>query len=174
MKTLLFTLSALLIVLTTGCDTLIQVMNSQQTPIYVEVDDGYPAYIFPASLADESGAEYLVNDDTATYWTPTEDDVELAEEAFQAEVADRVAEITRVENGNTAMEIVQNRIPDYYRHFVGFVQNDHRWIYGVYFCQDIPGWGEHMPRILGGGTCLVHFRYDLDANSLTALTIEGR
>jgi hypothetical protein len=163
----------ILLIMMTGCDTLMDVLIPVEQPIYVEVGDDYPAYIFPASYAEQGGAEYLVNDDTATYWTPTEADVELAEEAFQAEVERRLDEITPEEGMIYNVEEVRDLIPEYYRHYFGFVQDDQPRIYGVYFCQNIPGWGQALMTVEDGGACVVEFIYDLETDSMMMFMIHG-
>jgi hypothetical protein len=173
MKTLVWMVSTLLIAVTTGCDALLEIVRPEESPIYVEVGDSYPAYIFPASLAMDSGAEYLVNDDSISYWTPTEAEVELAEQAFQVEVQRQLAETPTDDNLIYDAEEVHELIPEYYRHYFGFVQEDQPRIYGMYFCQDIPGWGQALMMVDDGGACVVEFIYDLETNSLPMFMIHG-
>jgi hypothetical protein len=173
MKTLWWMLVAFLIVVTTGCDTLVEFVRPAESPIYVEVGAGHPAYVFPASLAMDSGAEYMVNDYTITYWTPMQADVELAEQAFQSEVERRLNEIPPAEGTTYQVEEVRDLIPEYYRHYFGFVQDSQQRIYGMYFCPSIPGWGEALMMVADGGACVVEFIYDIETDTLPMFMIHG-
>lgn len=185
-STILFSISGrvaallLFVMAITGCgtvDTLFSLMaaDDADAPIYVEVGDGYPAYIFPASTAASSGAHYLLNNgDTATYWTPTAADVELAEQAFQTEVTRQLAVTSPMEGHQTPIEEVHALIPDYYRQFFGFIQDGERQIYGTYFCQNIPGWGETLMMVEDGGACVVEWIYNMDDGSIPMFMIHGQ
>lgn len=183
-STILFSISGrvaalLLLVLTiSGCgavDTLFNLMSADEAPIYVEVGDGYPAYIFPASTAASSGAHYLLNNgDTATYWTPTAADVKLAEQAFQTEVVHQLAATSPMEGQKTPIEEVQELIPEYYRQYFGFIQDGEHQIYGTYFCQTFPGWGETLMMVEDGGACVVEWIYNLDDGTIPMFMIHGQ
>jgi hypothetical protein len=167
-------LLGLLLMLTSGCDTLVDVFRpTEESPTFVEVGEGYSAVIFPASAAAASGAEYLLNDEDITYWTPTAADVELAEQAFQAEVVSRLAETPTDDSVLYYVEEVNELIPDYNRQYFGFVQDGQRRIYGQYFCPEIDGWGETLMMVEDGGACVVEFIYDLNTDTLLMFIIHG-
>ncbi len=114
-----------------------------------------------SSLVEINGHPGVILD-VATYrhdvegWTPTEADLQEAEDAVLAAPA-----------GDRAPQI------DGYRQYVGIIEDGQRKIVVNSMCMELDGWTESYIEVADGGSCFWNAVYNVDTGELESLIVNG-
>ena len=137
------------------------------SPSYVQ---GERWVIFPERQAQEFGiAEWFLEPgQTATCWTPTEEELLTLENglaAFLQENPDRF---------NPEKSPSWERLDDYNRQYIGFILDQKRIIYANFFCDTFEtDWKKDYIFVMDGGDCYFQFKYDVEAGEFFDLQVNG-
>jgi hypothetical protein len=126
--------------------------------------------IFPERRAQELGiAEWFLEpDQTAAYWTPTEEDVLALENglaAFLQEDPDRF---------NSETTPAWERLDNYNRQYIGLILDQKRIVYANFFCDSFEtDWRKDFIFVMDGGDCYFQVKYDVESAEFFDLQVNG-
>lgn len=143
-------------------------MNQRSTPAANLLSSGYlplKSQPFEAVIVPQEQASDFIYSLTAERpaesWTPTEEDILELEEYIKLYLDDLPP--------NTLMPL-----EEYQRQYAGGVINDHRLLYGNFFCQTFDFNWHKMPLVvMDGGNCFFHVIFDLQSKDFVAFNING-
>ena len=125
--------------------------------------------IFSAKQAREQklGGWLVTHDQTAEYWTPSEEDVLALENGLGTYLQKNPG---RFYEGTPAWE----RLDEYNRQYVGMVLDGKQIIYANYFCDSIEtDWRKDFIFVMDGGDCFFQFKYDVHTAEFFDLQVNG-
>jgi hypothetical protein len=125
----------------------------------LQVSD-FEAVIVPQEQA--SDFIYSLNGERITNsWTPTEEDILEMEDNIKAYIEELPP--------NTLMPL-----KEYKRQYAGAIINDHRLLYGNFFCQAFEvDWRKDPLVVMDGGNCFFQVIYDLYTQDFVSFNING-
>lgn len=100
-------------------------------------------------------------------WTPTGADVAALEAALPDFL--RTAQDSHLHPDPPIWE----RAPDYYRQYLGMVENGEQVIYANFFCSEHDNWQEQIVFVLDGGDCYFQVKYNPHSGEFYDLMVNG-
>jgi hypothetical protein len=126
-----------------------------------------------AVLLPESGTKellrlrYLNGPAVGGYWRPTQEDISKLESSIP-----KIADL-RSESALVGMQIAQPAKDN--RQYVAVMVNSRKTIYVNGFCMPPSStWTSRLEVIMDGGTCVWHVLYDVERQTFSHLTVNGR
>ena len=147
-----------LLVLATACGPV---------PSSERVDLNPNGVIFPAEATDaELG---WISGESAGSWTPTEADVAALEEALVPFLRQAKHPWLRPDPP------IWERVPQYYRQYLGVVEDGERVIFANFFCHVAEGqdWQRELVFVMDGGDCYFSLKYDPQQRRFFDLNVNG-
>jgi hypothetical protein len=123
--------------------------------------DGYIGVIFPADSKELPG----LYPRSASYWTPSESDVLVAEKGL-------IPFLEKSKNPN-APEILK-RIGTYKRQYRGIILDGHKQIFIRFFCETFSeNWMSEEEVVNDGGSCFFDLRFSTETETFSHLWVNG-
>jgi hypothetical protein len=100
------------------------------------------------------------------FWTPTADDVKTLEAGLEAFLRERAD--PRLD------QKVLLTLREYNRQYVGIMENEHRKVYVLFYCNfPLEQLRDGVIIVNDGGDCFFQLKYDVDAQKFDELTVNG-
>ena len=125
--------------------------------------DGFQGVIFPADT--KTPPELQLYPTSATFWTPTESDIDVAERALPT--------FLKQSRNSHAREVLK-QLDSYKRQYRGVVLRGRKQIFIRFFCEtSSDSWMKEETVVLDGGSCFFSLRFSPSTKTFSELWING-